>query len=98
MFLERAANQNNIIALTKLGYSYECIQETVKAVECYTQSAKMGDSSAMTFLGNCYEHGVGVDMDVVAAKEWYVKASAQGNQLARCHLNTMNGKAANYHY
>jgi TPR repeat protein len=37
----------------------------------------------MTWLGNCYSRGIGVAMDMQAARAWYKKAADAGDEDAQ---------------
>lgn len=49
-----------------------------KAVDCYMQSAVLGNIDSMYCLGLCYEHGWGVPCDTATAFELYRKADELG--------------------
>ena len=47
------------------------------------KAAEKEDEHAQWAIGDFYEHGEGVDVDLVQAMHWYQKSAAQGNQSAR---------------
>ncbi len=53
-----------------------------RAIPWLRKSAAQGDDSAMAALGLCYERGLGVDVSYRAARRWYEKAIAAGNEDA----------------
>ncbi|MDR1487350.1 MAG: sel1 repeat family protein [Deltaproteobacteria bacterium] len=56
------------------------------------KKANEGDPVAQVNLAIAYENGEGVEMDKLKAKEWYEKAAAQGNKLAKHLLARKNDK------
>ncbi|KAJ2721686.1 hypothetical protein GGI07_003801 [Coemansia sp. Benny D115] len=52
------------------------------------RAAQQGLTRAMFAMGYYYETGVGCDIDLGRAKEWYEKAAAAGSQEARDRLNS----------
>lgn len=60
-----------------------------KAFECSSQAASLGDVSNMTYIGNCYLNGEGVDKDEFKAFEYFSEAAAAGDteaQISLAHL------------
>jgi TPR repeat protein len=58
----------------------------------FIKHAEQGDANAQFKLGSCYQRGVGVDINVAAAIEWYRKSAVQGypsgqNALGACYSN-----------
>ncbi len=51
-----------------------------------------GDRAAQLDLGNRYLHGVGVERDVVEAREWYTQAAERGEGLAAYELGLIYEK------
>lgn len=49
--------------------------------------AQQGDSKAMVLLGECYEHGAGVDLDSTLALKWYQRAADLGDGEGWLHLS-----------
>ena len=56
----------------------------------FRQAADQGNAVAQTNLAYAYEIGVGVEKDLKKALELFVKASAQGDQIARENLNRLS--------
>ena len=66
-----------------------------KAFELFERSAHLGHSGSMQMIGMYYETGRGVvTKDVNKAKEWYVKAIAQGSKKAQAKLDALNANPA----
>ena len=60
------------------------------AVEWFREAAKLGNAYAQYNLGCCYEHGHGVEKDLVQAAAWYSEAAKRNNRyalyaLGRCY-------------
>ncbi len=51
-----------------------------------TKLAASGNRLAQYKLGNLYEMGIGTDIDINAAKNWYVKAASSGSTAAKNRL------------
>ena len=61
--------------------------------EAVKKAAEEGDISAQMYMGQIYEEGSlsqGIDKDLKAAIEWYLKAAAKGNYW--CPINFLIGK------
>lgn len=52
----------------------------------YRTAAEQGDAQAQFQLGQCYEKGLGIDIDSAEAVKWYTKAADQGNADAMYSL------------
>lgn len=46
-------------------------------IKLATYAAEKGNPSAQNYLGNRFEHGLGLDKDLLAAEKWYQKAADQ---------------------
>lgn len=60
----------------------------------FKQAAEAGEARALRSLGVVYEKGLGVDKDLVKAKQYYQQAYNQGNEKAQddlLRLNTYSG-------
>jgi TPR repeat protein len=57
-----------------------------KIMRAWRKAADGGHAGAQSKLGVCYEFGIGVAKDAVAAAEWYAKAAAQGLAFAQLSL------------
>ena len=91
---QKAADQNYVPAYAALGDCYygdgtEFGGELREAAKWYRKGAELGNAYAQYSLGYCYLHGKGVDEDYDAAKEWFQKAAAQGNESAKEALENM---------
>ena len=51
-----------------------------EAFELHKRAADQGLTRAEYNLGLCFEHGKGVEADVVAAKRWFARAAAKGHE------------------
>lgn len=67
--LKQSATQKNTCALYELGYYYVEKQEFGKALECYKNSAELGDSCGAYNYAVCYINGEGVEIDKQKALE-----------------------------
>ncbi len=96
--LEALANKNNVQAQYELGILYNhgetTKEDTQKAIEWYTKSAKLGYAPAQYDLGVMYYNGKGVKQDYKQALNWYTKSANQGYADAQNNLGIMyyNGK------
>jgi TPR repeat protein len=63
-------------------------KDEAKAVELYARAVDAGSFDAMANLWACYENGVGVDKDVVAAVDPYSRAAAADVVWRFCVLHT----------
>lgn len=52
----------------------------------YRKAAEMGDPTSAYYMGHALEFGKGVEVDKVAARQWYERAAQQGNLLAHGQL------------
>lgn len=57
-----------------------------KAVEWYRLAAEQGHVLAQYQLGECYERGLGAEIDYIESAKWYRKAAEQGYALAQYNL------------
>jgi tetratricopeptide (TPR) repeat protein len=53
-----------------------------KALEEFEQAAANGDPNALVEIGEMYEFGIGVEVNKIIAKDWYLKAAANGADKA----------------
>ena len=56
------------------------------------QKAESGSSKDQLSLGRMYHNGVGVAKDDAKAEEWWKKAAAQGNEMAKEALKNLHAK------
>ncbi len=61
-------------------------QETLRLLIPF---AEEGNSEAQCILGNIYHLGLGVEVDIKKAIEWYQKSAKQGYPIAENNLNTI---------
>ena len=54
------------------------------------QSAVQGDMDAQYSLCMCYEEGLGVDVDLEEARDWYARAAEQGHKAAKKACKKLN--------
>jgi len=59
-----------------------------RAAGWFSLAAKGGDMHAQRSLAICFQFGYGVNIDLAAARAWYIKAAKQGNLLAAKQLAT----------
>ncbi|MCR9279532.1 MAG: sel1 repeat family protein [Pseudomonadaceae bacterium] len=52
----------------------------------YRRAAEMGDPVSAYYMGHALEFGKGVEIDTVAARQWYEMAAQKGNVLAHGQL------------
>ena len=52
----------------------------------FLKSAMQGDGDAQYAVGLCYEEGMGVEVDLDEALEWYARSAKQGNKEAKKRL------------
>lgn len=62
---------------------------SVRLFQAQVARAEKGDANDQYYLGEMYEHGLGTKQDVEQATEWYSKAAAQGNALAKKKLHDL---------
>ncbi|KAF8927710.1 hypothetical protein BGZ58_010204 [Dissophora ornata] len=68
------------------GHPQGLIQSEPLAYEWASKAARRGWSKAEYTLGHYHEVGIGVPQDLEVAKQWYIKAAAQGNERALLRL------------
>lgn len=64
-----------------------------EAVSLYMQSARIGFAGAQNNLGDIYETGNGVEIDLLAAVHWYTRAAERGEPTAYVSLATILAKS-----
>ncbi len=57
-----------------------------KAIEWFDKAAAMNYAPAYCFIGYCYSHGAGIELNYTKAIEWYEKAVECGDSIAQCNL------------
>jgi TPR repeat protein len=88
---ERIAKIDRRIRDSQAGPTQEMRQQiadnyAADALSRYADTADQGDAQAQYMLGDLYESGYGVPINLAAAIEWYTKAANQGNSLAQDRL------------
>ncbi|HEY9774872.1 MAG TPA: tetratricopeptide repeat protein [Planktothrix sp.] len=58
-------------------------------VEKLKKRAEAGDAAAQCDLGQLFEHGDGVPMDLSTARYWYRYAALKGDAIGQCNYGTM---------
>jgi TPR repeat protein len=86
--------QNNLGSLLLTGVANGGKPAPSEAAEMFRRAAKQGHPVAQANLGRLYVDGVGVEKDVVKAKEYLTLAAAQGNSDARNFLNVLEAREA----
>lgn len=61
-------------------------QDKELAAKRFLQAAWQGSAEAMCYLAGCFLFGEGVEKDVVAAADWYLRAAREKNRAARYEL------------
>lgn len=92
--LEAAASGGNVKAQyeagsLKLGSTFPELQDFRGADFWLSRAAKNGSIDAVYQIGNCFEHGIGVEQNYEAAAHNYFEAGKQGNVEAAFALGTL---------
>ena len=93
--LMKQAEANDAAAMFVLGCFYDhglnefVQQDAKKAIELWTQAAKLGSSSAHSNLGNEYQKGGYLKK----ARFHYEAAAMAGNEAARCKIGAIEGQS-----
>ncbi|XP_047441811.1 death ligand signal enhancer isoform X2 [Mugil cephalus] len=67
-------------------YSQDPVRNGCKSVQYLKMAAESGDNTALLFLGQCYESGLGVRQNLRTAFEFYKRAAQAGNKQAQSLL------------
>ena len=67
-----------------------------RAVQLWTEAAKLGSIEALYHLGVEHERGGGVQQDMAEAAEFYTKAALKGDVLSRHNLGFIEAEKGNY--
>ncbi|XP_048087770.1 LOW QUALITY PROTEIN: death ligand signal enhancer [Alosa alosa] len=70
-------------------FSQDSTRDEGKAVQYLRMAAQSGDSAGLLYLGQCYEHGIGVNRCLSTAANLYMQSAAAGNQRAKGVLTTL---------
>jgi TPR repeat protein len=69
-----------------------------KARQLFSIAASVGHASAQFQLGEMYESGLGVGVDLLKAQHWYIEAAKRNYAPALCNLGTMYAEADGVEY
>lgn len=93
MWLRKAAEQGDALALYNLGELYYetlfCVDaeqfgcRSRKALDSFRLAAEKGNVNAMFRIGNCYGLGYGTHQNIEEASKWFRKAAELGHVLAQ---------------
>lgn len=86
LWLQRSAEQGNIVAQVELGVVFDKMQDYAQALVWYRKAAEQGHPRAEYNLGLAYQNGEAVPKDMAQAIAWYRKAADQGDVLAEWNL------------
>jgi hypothetical protein len=64
-------------------------QDYQKANQLYTQAIQLGSADALYRLGGSYQHGTGVEMDLMKSFEYYTHAAMQGIPIYQFELGRL---------
>lgn len=73
-------------------FSQEPQKDGNKSVQYLKMAAESGDNTALLFLGQCYEKGLGVPPNLTKAIEYYTQAAEAGNKQAQSILELHSNK------
>ncbi len=89
------AEKGDPSAQHSLAYDFEQRKQYDEAIRWYRRAAAQGfDASAMN-LAQLYEKGIGVPVDLAAAKDWYRKPMERGNGEALFRLASLEERTDN---
>ncbi|RGB33852.1 kinase-like domain-containing protein [Rhizophagus diaphanus] len=89
---QRAADLGNIKAIYNLAVMYHLVEEIndeFKTFELSKKSAERGCTGGIMMLGKCYQLGIGVNVDMQKAFEYYQIAANLGNVIAQERLKEL---------
>ena len=89
------------IAIFNLGYYYRegkrgFPQDYGKALELWHRAAELGEAEAYTAIGNAYEFGRGVEIDMKTGNYYYELAAMKGETSARYNLGLNEFRVGNW--
>lgn len=76
-------------------YSRTPAKDEKKTVQYLQMAAESGDDTALLFLGQCFEKGLGVPQNLCEAVEYYRRAAKAGNKRAKSFLESPSNKGIN---
>jgi TPR repeat protein len=88
-WLNKSADQGNIIAEVELGVVFDKMQDYAQAFTWYSKAAGQGNARAQYNLGLCYLNGEFVPTDAARALELFRKAADQDDAIAEHELGFM---------
>jgi len=86
VWLQKSAEQGNIVAQVELGVVFDKMQNYSQALIWYRKAADQGHPRAEYNLGLAYQNGEAVPKDMAEAIAWFRKAAEQGDVLAQSNL------------
>jgi TPR repeat protein len=86
LWLQKSAEQGNIIAVVELGIVFDKMQDYAQALIWYRRAAEQGNARAEYNLGLAYGNGESVPKDLAQASAWFRKAADKGDALAQSNL------------
>ena len=94
LWYEKAARQGHAPAVFDLGQMHflgeGVAQDHKQALAYFLKAAEHGEPPLLALaqcrIGECFERGWGTAVDLAAARSWYAKAAAQGDEDARASL------------
>lgn len=78
------------VRIIELGLHVEDEANYNEAFALFVKAAKAGHVGAMARLGDCYQNGQGVEVDIKQAVEWYQKAASKRNTDALLALGELS--------
>ncbi|EJK70942.1 hypothetical protein THAOC_07660 [Thalassiosira oceanica] len=99
--IQTRVGKNDPEAIAYLGYQYMrgsqgLAKDESRAVELWTEAAKLGSVDAYFQLGTAYSNGDGVEQDVARGVSFYEKAAILGNSMARHNLGCYECERGRY--
>jgi len=92
LWLQKSAEQGNIIAQVELGVVFDKMQDYAQALIWYRKAAEQGNARAEYNIGLAYQDGEAVPKDAAQAIVWYRKAAEQGDALAQLNIGVLYDK------
>ena len=89
LWLQKSAEQGNIIAQVELGVVFDKMQDYAQALVWYRKAAEQGNARAEFNLGLAYQDGEAVPKDMAQAIAWFRKAADHGDAIAQLNLGAV---------
>jgi hypothetical protein len=88
---EEAARQGDAAAQYAVGYDWmegigAPVKNEMEGAKWYRRAAEQGYDAAQLNLGNCYQEGKGVSMDLSEAVKWFHRSAMQGDPAGQFNL------------